>query len=581
MRLFCFGGSDPGIESFRSKDLALLTLFNIGRKDCISLLSVLEKVDVNYHRTISGIDFATKFCGEYKETFLYLLRIYFALIVPKKIIAIEPLIKTAFADDESVHDLENDDNQSQNMMSVAGSESVVSKIDSVDLLEAAITIDSMPYHYLLSFWLIFMSIPDGDLMTWLFWLCYPAQEKKCDHNNIEGLISILWPLTDKNKDKTKQKIEFLKKKAQNMLIIIDPDDLNPSKLRVVDVNTGGAWTKPLRQLRKQMRRSTLGYFYWRRVNAQVDRVCANIDESYLRLKEPYKLSRWGKRNKAIVGDRKIARKDVRVVVRLQLNYLHLLSDYDGSEVTGSRRNSRSAASSVSGDQEEEQESVVHYLYVKISTPFIAAYKRLKSAWATSAKVFPMGSGDLGASFKRSGSSKFNAKYSASGRRPSTANWLVSASAKGLRRMTLQREEVVVDKEEFISLELKYKEVLEIPIDTVYERVDDAQSRAARMLALCDEEVGSTTFEVIQPRRDGSVTSSVTDDGYGTGRGTRAVVVDVSSSSEGHSVHEQEGESLDEGDDEVGYFDNDGGDSDNGPEPMGQQDGGKLKGIMKK
>ena len=54
---------------------------------------------------------------------------------------------------------------------------------------------------------------------------------------------------------------------------------------------------------------------------------------------------------------------------------------------------------------------------------------------------------------------------------------------------------MVDKEEFIALETKYKEALQIPVEKVYERVNDAQSRAARMLALCDEEVGMSTRQL--------------------------------------------------------------------------------------
>jgi hypothetical protein len=507
----CFLGPEKNIDVFRSKELALFALLDISRRDCVSLMSMLEKVDPMFHLTVNVNEFVTTFCGEYSETFLYIFRIYFSLIVPKKVV-IESGQKTdtreGAEDDEGIPGilqtgLSEDFSVAQ---SIGGdSDTVISKgAPSAAILKAAVTEDKLNYHFLLSFLLLFMSIPDGNLQTWLYWLCYTAVDKKPDHHNLEELISILWPKTEK----FKLKVTKMKKVAQNLLIIVDPSELDPNKLRMFDANTGGAWTRPLLMLRKRIRASSLGYFFWRKVSRRVDQVASNIDDAYVKLKEPYKLSRWGRRNIALTGERKVARKDVRVVVRLHMTYLQLLSEYDGSEVTGgSRRNSTSNRSGTSGEEdpdEAEEESVVHKIYVKVSAPFKAMRRGIKTLTFPSAKIYPSGTSGKGGSMRAGGSNKFSAKYSAkyapAGERKFSTMDFVRASLQQLRKAAVGPPVIVVDKDEFISLEEKYKESLQMPIDTVYQRVGDAQSRARQMLELCEAEVQQSSFAPVDETR---------------------------------------------------------------------------------
>lgn len=425
--LSCFAKNDTKFEAFRSKEIALFALFEIGRKDCARLLWMVEQIDPSYTKYISAPAFAQRFCAEYGDTFLFLFRIFFALIVPKAVVihetvkhdpdeddVLQPSVTGSVVDDHSV------------VHGSLDSASVVSRGGAGALLQATILEDKMPYHYLLSFVLLFMSIPSGHLQSWLFWLCYTAREQKPDHNNMEALITTLWP---KN-PKLKSKIETMKKKAQTLLIIVDPADLDPSKLRMFDANTGGAWSKPLLMLQKRIRQHSLGYFFWRRLSGHIDRVGATIDEAYVRLKEPYKLTKWGKKNAALVGDRKLARKDVRVIVRLHMSYLQLLSEYDGSEITGSSRRGSSARSTTSaGESDEGEQSVLYSIYAAISAPFKALRKRVKrlTTLSTSSKIYPTGFSAKG-SFRGGSSNKFSAKYSAKygdpkSRKFSTMDWM--------------------------------------------------------------------------------------------------------------------------------------------------------------
>ena len=522
MSILCCRGDVKHIGSYRSKDLALFYLFNVSRSDAFSMLSLLEQADQIYQRTISAVIFAEKFCKDHQETFLYLFRLYFKLIVPKQVVkyaVAAPLKKEPDADID-------EDDLSQVLEQNPDVKAVVTPPEPAAVV---ITEECMPYHYLMCFLLVLMTLPEGEITTWLYWLCYPAQDKKPDHNTMEDLIGELWPKTEKNK----AKVILMKKKAQNLLIITDVDDLGANKLRLFDANTGGSWTRPIRNMRQEIRSKTLGYFFWRRLSATVGPECANIDNAYTRLQEPYKLSRWGKKNTALTGERKAARKEVRVFVRLHLSYLHMLNDtLDGG--TGSERSSRRGSSYKSSDNgEEEKITTMQYLYLKMSAPFKRLNKRMRKMVATSAQVFPMGgSGSLKRNrFSNSGSGKLGAtadKNVAS--KPSSIGWLFGSSLfRGQQKAVLALEDANVNKEEFISLEVKYKDALSLPVEEVYQRVETAQARAARLLAQCEDEIHFTTLD----RYGAGSYSSTNDMGVDyEGRVPRNVVVDVSSSSSG-------------------------------------------------
>jgi len=493
------------------------------------LLSMLEQVDTNFTRKISVIEFTKRYCKDYKDTFLYLFRLYFKIIVPKQpvVIAIDDKKKKAKEEEEP----EFDDDLS---LALEEQPAVAAAPEPVKLL---VTEEDMPYHYLMSFLLVLMSLPEGDLPSWVYWLCYTAQDKKPDHTSMEELIDDLWPKIEKNKEPVK----LMRKKAQNLLIITDVEDLSANKLRLFDANTGGNWTRPVRKMRKELRQSTLGYFFWRRLNAIVQKECTEIETAYNRLKEPYRLSRWGKKNIAVVGERKEARKEVRVFVRLHLSYLHSLLEGDaptrGSQYSG-KQSGGSNKTSEYGELDQE-ESVVHYIYTKVSIPFKYVGTKITALAASSAQVFPMsGSGSLNShssnvnmvSHSSGMSAKLSAKYGAAAgggeyTKPSLFRRMFTHSMGRLRAKTMTQASVEVNKDEFISLEVKYKEALTVPIETVYERVENAQIRAARMLAQCEEEVHFSNLGTAYGNKHYGI--SARDDLH---RVPRNVIVDVSSSS---------------------------------------------------
>jgi hypothetical protein len=486
LRYLCFKDKKKKIEAFKSKDLALFTLFNVDRRDAVALTSIMEKIDPAFTRIGNAVDFSNTCCQEYKETFLFLYRLFFDLIVPKKVqfeAAIKPI---------SEEDSDEDEIDEIATGSVA-EESEVSKVEILDTVPA-VTMETAQYHYLLSFLMIFMALPPGSLQTWLFWLVYSSKEKQPDHKSLEDLIRTLWP-DDK---KTKKKVQSLMKQAQNMLIIVDVADLTPSKLRALDANTGGAWTRPLMMLQKRIRQSTLGYFFWKRVAPEIWLACENLEDSYEKLKDPYKLSKWGKRNKALTGEIRAARKEIRVLVRTHMTYLDLSSKFSGSEISGSRRGSNATSVRSTGttaeQEEEEEESVVHYLYVKLSAPFRVLYRGASAVAVRSAKVLPsIGSSGGGGgapsgrmSAKSGRSTKAKSAGGAGGFMARGVEQLrrMSIAATGGTRVTQQQQE---EAHELVNLEEKYKESLGVPVEVIYGRVATAQQRAEMMMAQCDRE----------------------------------------------------------------------------------------------
>ena len=510
MKLFsCFGQSDSKIEVYRSQDLAIFALLDIGRKDTIKLMSIAEQVDPHYHRKLDIKVFANKFCEEYSDTFLYLFRIYFNLIVPKKVVVVETVKKVDIEEEDFIPNTGLNDNNSiahSNTENESITQQQQQNDHPPDLLQATVTEDNIDYHYLFSFLLLFMSIPDYHLSSWLFWLCYTATNIKPDHNSLETLITTLWP--KKMKFKLNKKIELLKKKAQNQMIIVDIDDLNANKLRIFDINTNNVWTKPLQILRKKIKKnSKLNYFFWLKINKHIYNISLTIDDEYNKLKDNKKLTKWGKKNIAIIGERKNSRKFLRNIIRLHLSYINLLIEYDNnsSEIT-SRRNS--IAKSINNDEINEKKE---FFYEKIQTFIYRIYKNIKKLKkkSISTKIYPTNTTTImnNNSTKNfllttttDNSIKFHLKYNnkyniQNLRKFSAKDWIYNTIAL-IRKKTYKTDIVIIDKEEFIKIENRYQESLNISINNIYKRINDTKERNINLLNLCENDIKNSHFDAI-------------------------------------------------------------------------------------
>lgn len=313
------------IRSYRSKDLSVFSLFNLNRNDSIHVLSILDDIDHNYTHQVNIQQFTTKYCPDYIETFMYIFEKFYLLldnsINQPKLYEI-PVNKLVDDDDDDNDDgdVNDDDTNDVNTLSLDNKKKNVndnseghvnidydrhdidddnddneSKKDDKDkqqqeqnLIDSnKIIIMKVPYNYFLCFLLTLLSIPDAQVILWLHWLLFRIQNTLPSMQALEEMIERLWGKLATSKKYGKIYI-FNKTKAQNLTITLDPTELTPSKIRIFDLNTRGIWTTPVLLLRKQIRLKTRGYFFWNRVAPTIFAAISNIDESYDRLKEPYR-----------------------------------------------------------------------------------------------------------------------------------------------------------------------------------------------------------------------------------------------------------------------------------------------------
>ncbi|KAJ1419187.1 hypothetical protein B484DRAFT_400276 [Ochromonadaceae sp. CCMP2298] len=296
---FSHGSKDNHrVQNFRSKELSVFALFTVGQVDAGRLVQMVERLDPKYKGAVDIKAFGAAFCGEHVDAFHFLFEKFFRLLVPKP-------KKTA--------EVKPKDDTVSEMSSIKESHT-----DARDPLQVDSIQHSFSYHHFLSFLLFFMSVSHFDLVLFLYWLCYPAHDVLPDHKNMEELINELWPPSTK-----------LKSRAQNLLLTLETADLMSNNMHMMDVKGSGAWSKPLQGLRRVIiQQNKLGKRFWKRVGVAVHQACLNVKDCYNELKDPYRLSKWGRQNFALTGERKAARKDMRVVVRLVMKYFNMPMDKD-------------------------------------------------------------------------------------------------------------------------------------------------------------------------------------------------------------------------------------------------------------
>jgi len=322
------------IQSYRSKDLSVLALFNLNRNDSVHILSILEDIDHDYTHQVDIKQFITKYCPDYYDTFMFIFEKFYSLLdnstnQQSKVYEI-PMQKhnddDDNDDDDGGHDNNSDDdgnrislpnqdnnsinnqNNNDNHMSIDNiddddnnnnvnrddniddddnNDDQIKKDNQINSIDNDFFSNKVPYHYFFCFLLTLQCIPDAQIILWLHWLSFSSQNIVPSMQILENMIEQLWGKLATTKQ-YEQIYTFNKTKAQNLTVILDPMELTPSKIRIFDINTKGIWTTPILLLRKQIRSSSKGYYFWNRVNPIMFAAISNIEESYERLKEPYR-----------------------------------------------------------------------------------------------------------------------------------------------------------------------------------------------------------------------------------------------------------------------------------------------------
>lgn len=294
---------------YKSTNLAIFVLFGINKEDAASLLSMLERVDLEFTQDLDVAEFAEKFCGEYKDLLLYLWRRYYR--------------------GYELTMVRREDQDKARALSEIPEELLEEEVDPGIYLTS--------YLNFLGFLLMFLHVRDKDICHWLYWLMFQLPQIPPDHDKMSKLVDTFW------NERPVVAIQAKRARLSADLVLrnVEKIDFCPNQLSIMDSKATGAWSNPLLSLRRVIVRSTLGHRIWNRVNHAVERACENIVESYQILRDTDSHNKYvahqksDKKNFILYGERKIARKEIRQYVRVFKTYkkmpLNTFDDPDDDE----------------------------------------------------------------------------------------------------------------------------------------------------------------------------------------------------------------------------------------------------------
>jgi hypothetical protein len=403
------------IDDFKTTTVAVFGLFRINKNDSAAFFTTLElagSTNVNF----DAGEFSIQYCGTHFELFLYLWNKYRL----------------------AVH----------NHSKPVGSAQI-----------------NPTYQQFMCFLLFFMSIPDVDLVRWMYWLHFAVKKIVPDNKTLIALVDTLWGRDDALSFKRKH----CKASVERLLQGIEQDELCPNKVRVVDIRSRGAWSKPLVKLRNNIRRNSSGRmssYCWARLGVAVRNSSVDFPIAYERLRDHWIPSLWGLSDYIVVGERRAARKTLRHFLRSYVTYLEMPLDTEFNTLAAQ-------ATLFEDDIESTSNSRLGI--------FFSSAGNIVGRMSRDAQIFPLTSGGVAVT---QGSAKNMPLFLWPFRRKRSAMRKYVPTSSSARRRGADDQSLASST----PLEVVYKSALTAPIATVYAQAHDAQNRAKQMLALCQEEI---------------------------------------------------------------------------------------------
>jgi hypothetical protein len=161
------------------------------------------------------------------------------------------------------------------------------------------------YVRFLFFLCFFMSIPKEDMSRFIYWMYFELPRVKPTQDTLVACVDSLWDKKDHNKS-------WYVGEAKAVLKVVDAG-FNAHTFQLNDQRTGGAWTIPLHELRKQIVKSLGGVSFWKRVAAGFHYSMHHVEKQILKMKD-LKV-RGAPPDPTLKGDRQDSRHDAREFVR--------------------------------------------------------------------------------------------------------------------------------------------------------------------------------------------------------------------------------------------------------------------------
>lgn len=240
---------DRSLEYVKTKILAIFSLFSISNSDSGTLLAAIESVDTHFKQHVNVHAFALKFIPQFCDVFVILWEKYAELLgYPKPVNHVghgagppmmSAAVKTANEADLGHNYFKNPD-----------------------------------YFHFIAFLLLLNHLQDKELTKLLYYLFFYIPKVKITREELCKFVHTMWLC---NKDgnsveewRVKKSKKYFGYMVKALKYTLDFDDFNALKFGIYDMASSRAWSRPVVNMRAELRWNVGGFFYWGRLSKQVN-----------------------------------------------------------------------------------------------------------------------------------------------------------------------------------------------------------------------------------------------------------------------------------------------------------------------
>ena len=306
-------GKDEHISYARSRFVVVCGFLGLNKSDSAYLWSAFDMIDKHHNDTVHVKTFAATFCGRKPAP-----RDLFTLVFDKYS-WIPPVRKYKAAvehvdDDDESMDLEalkKEMGQSEDERKETERKKEEERLLKLENeVEKRQRPDYVRFVFFLSF---FMAIPYEEMPRFVYWLFFEIPKVKPSQDTLIACCDAVWDKKNHNKS-------WYVGEAKAVLKVVDAG-FNAHTFQLSDQRTGGAWTIPFHELRKQLIRNLGGGQLWKRVSAGFHYSMHHVDKQLLKMKDLH--VRGAPPDPTLKGDRQDGRHDTREFVRHYRTYVNM------------------------------------------------------------------------------------------------------------------------------------------------------------------------------------------------------------------------------------------------------------------
>ena len=290
--MFSSSSQKYSLDYVRSRELSIFSFFHIDPADAQAYLSAIETIDPQFLGEIVIKTFVKTFCPSPTGKYLFKLlwNEYVGLLLKR----------------------ESQGNSKRRVMTEI-------------LANARVSVDQLTFSCFLVF---FMSLQTDEISAFVFWLFFASRgDKKEDQVNQSKLMDLAQALGKSKSEKDRNILKRRLKAVEKLSTALDPSTFKKGKFYLLDVKSGGPFSKPVLSLQNEIKRLLLSEQIWKRIAASVNIVRTESLPAKMRMidtKSTVLVTHYKN-----IGERKKTRKDIASFVKIFQEFsVYILTDDD-------------------------------------------------------------------------------------------------------------------------------------------------------------------------------------------------------------------------------------------------------------